>query len=302
VPKRKSSSDHTHHEPSHGPRPTWSGSVSFGLVTIPVELFPASHPPAQRAHMLDRDGTQLVRRYYCPDDGEALDDDAIVRGYELPDGKYVVVSDAELEALAPKKSREIDLRLFTEQSALHPALFEQTYVLVPASGANKAYRLLAEVMAQKQRAGIATFVLREREYIVAIVSDGRWLFGQTMRFADELQSADALSLPKLPARPDEQQLSRYERALAAVSGGRFQPADLVDPAHRKLEQLLQKKRKQGKLLAKRDESASEAPHQAGAEVIDLMERLKNSLQQGQPARKKPPAQAHDAPRKRARKG
>jgi DNA end-binding protein Ku len=302
VPKPKSSHAHRgkkNGEQRTGPRPTWSGALSFGLVTIPVELFPASRPAGHRAHMLDTDGTQLVRRYYCPKDGEDLDDSVIVRGYELPNGKYVVVSDEELEALAPKKSREIDLRLFTERGALHPALFEQAYVLAPTSDANKAYRLLADVMYRKERAGIATFVLREREYIIAIVSDGRWLFGQTMRFADELHSAEALSLPE-PGKPSKELLTRCKRALAAVSGKAFDPTELVDPGRLQLEKLLEKKRKQGQVIAK-PESGGDDAGTGGAEIIDLMERLKQSLQQkAEPAKSRAGAAAHPRKRKAAR--
>jgi len=258
-----------------GPRPTWSGSLSFGLVTIPVELYPATRSRRRRARMLDEHGAVLERRYYCPQDGKTLDASAIVRGYELPNGKYVLVDDAELQALEPKKSREIDLRLFTDRRSLDPVSFERGYVLVPARDANKAYRLLTQVMQRTQRAGIATFVMREREYIVAIVSDGRCLLAETLRFADELRSVADLELPKRGAAP-KPLLSRIERALAAKHAHHVDPKQLVDPAHARLDALIENKRRRGAVVAAQAGEPG-ADESRGAEVIDLMQLLKSSL-------------------------
>ena len=106
--------------------------------------------------------------FYCPKDGREVEPDEIIRGYELEDGTYVVVSDDELEALEPQKSREIDLREFVDLSDLPPPLLERGYYLTPLKEATKAYRLLAQVMEQTRQAGIATFVMRDREYLIAI--------------------------------------------------------------------------------------------------------------------------------------
>jgi DNA end-binding protein Ku len=281
---------HTASEPARsGPRPTWSGSLSFGLVTIPVELHAATRSRRRRARMLDEHGQPLQRRYYCPEDGETLDDSEIARGYELPKGKYVLVEDDELEALEPKKSREIDLRLFTDQQTLDPVAFEHAYVLIPASEGNKAYRLLTQVMHRTQRAGIATFVMREREYIIAIVSDGRCLLAQTLRFADELRPVDELGLPKAGAAP-KPLLARIERALASKQARHIDAKKLIDPAHAQLEKLIETKRKRGDVVAA---PAAEAPadEHAGAEVIDLMQLLKGSLRG-----RAPKSAAHDKPK------
>jgi DNA end-binding protein Ku len=260
-----------------GARPTWSGSLSFGLVTIPVELYSAIRPRQRRARMLDEDGAVLSRRYYCPADGKELDDSEIVRGYELPNGKYVLIEDEELEALEPKKSREIDLRLFTDRRMLDPVLFERAYLLIPGSQGNKAYRLLTEVMHRTERAGIATFVMREREYIIAIVSDGRCLLGETLRFADELRPVEELDLPKSGKTP-KPVLTRIERARSAKRAKHVDVKKLVDPAHAQLEKLIESKRRRGETVAARaaepDQLAAES---GGAEVIDLMQLLKSSL-------------------------
>ncbi|HEY2735167.1 MAG TPA: Ku protein [Polyangiales bacterium] len=277
---RKSSDSHF-----TGPRPAWSGTISFGLVSVPVELYPASRPRRLRARMLDDDGSVLSRRYFCPQDDKDLDDSEIVRGYELPDGKYVTVEDDELEALAPKKSREIDLRLFTDQHSLNPAWFEHAYVLVPTEEGTKAYRLLAEVMHHTQRAGIATFVMREREYIIAIVSDGHCLLGETLRFADELRPVDELAIPPRPDQLPAPLLRKLKQALAAKHH-ELDRDELIDPAHAKLEKLIETKQKRGEVEAAKDAPAKEAAAVGGADVIDLMQVLKRSLRESAPDKKR----------------
>jgi DNA end-binding protein Ku len=268
VPKSNASE----HE-SPGPRAIWSGQLSFALVSIPIELYAAARPPALRGHLY-AGGARVSRHYYCPEEDRDLTPDELVRGFELPDGRYVVVEDEELAALAPKKSREIELREFTPQSALHPALFEHAYVLAPARNntANKAYRLLAHVMHRKERAGIATFVLREHEYILAIVSDGRFLLGQTLRFADELRSPKEVALPE-PRDVPKQVATQYARALAGLARTRFNPKSLIDPGTQQLTKLLEQKRKRGQVAPVHErEAAAES-----GEVMDLMRMLKESL-------------------------
>src|SRR5262249_3827435 len=134
-------------------RPVWSGSLSFGLVTVPVDLYSAQRSTGVALRMLGPDGTPLARRYVCPKDEKPLDSEEIVRGYEVAKGRFVVVSDEELEALAPRSSRDIELKRFVEQDEIDPAYFVRTYFLVPRDQ-TKAYRLLAEIMEQTGRAGI----------------------------------------------------------------------------------------------------------------------------------------------------
>jgi len=278
---RQSHADEASQAPS-GPRPTWSGSLSFGLVTIPVELYPASRAPALRAHSVTEDGVRVTRKYYCERDDRDLEPEDLARGVELPNGKFALVEDEELEALAPKKSREIELRLFTDREEVHPALFERAYVLAPArdNTGGKAYRLLAEVMHERRCAGIATFVLREREYIIAIFSDGQLLHGETLRFADELRDPSAAALPT-PKPAQKTSVSKFTRALEETGKGRFDPTSLVDPAHEQLAKLLEAKRRKGEIV--QPPEAAPTPPDEGAEVVDLMRLLKQSLQGQAPA-------------------
>ncbi|HEY0671085.1 MAG TPA: Ku protein, partial [Longimicrobiales bacterium] len=168
-------------------RSFWSGTITFGLVSIPVNLFPGVRSQRAALRMLADDGTPLQRRFYCEKQNREVNGDEIVRGYETAKGKYVVVTDDELEALEPKKSRDIDLRRFVPAEDIDPLFFERSYYLAPAGESVKAYRLLAETMEKTGRAGIATFVMRGKEYLVAIVAEDGLLRADTMRFADELR-------------------------------------------------------------------------------------------------------------------
>ena len=192
-------------EPAHKQVPFhafWSGSLSFGLVNVPVLLFPASRHSGVRLRMMSPDGALLERRFFCPRDDKEIGSDEIVRGYELDDGSYITVEDDELEALEPQKSREIDLREFVDLAELPPTLLERGYYLTPLKDTTKAYRLLAEVMERTRRVGVATFVMREREYLVAIFARNGILCAETLRFADEIRDPLSIGLPKpAPAAP-----------------------------------------------------------------------------------------------------
>ena len=145
--------------------------------------------------MLGPDDQPLVRRYFCSADGKPLTRDDIVRGYENDDGSFTIVADEDLDALAPRKSRDIDLRRFVKREEIPRQLLERPYVLAPAGESTKAYHLLAATMERAGKAGIATFVMRGKEYLAAIFAEGGTLRAVTMRFASELRTPDDVGLP-----------------------------------------------------------------------------------------------------------
>ena len=268
---------------SEGGRPFWSGMLTFGLVSIPVDLLPAHHQSRAPLRMLDADGTPLARRYFCEEDEKEIDPAHLVRGFELEGGKgagkgkrggtFVVVTDEELEALAPKKSREIDLRLFVDRDGIDPLYFSHSYFLAPGKNSGKAYRLLGAVMEDKRRAGIATFVMRDKEYLVAIFAEGGLLRAETLRFVDEVRSAEDVGLPK-PAKLDAKTVTRLRRAVSGLAEKSWNPADLSDP-HQPLRDLAQRKLKKKQDVVAPRESAEAPP----GHVTDLMEVLRQSLAQ-----------------------
>lgn len=221
--------------------------------------------------MLGPDGQPLARKYYAEKTGKDLDADDTVRGYEIAENKFVIVTDEELERLAPEKTRDIDLKQFVPADSIPPTYFERGYFLVPAAGSQKAYKLLAETMEKSELAGIATFVMRGKEYLIAIFSDNGILRAETMRFADELRSPSDVGLPKKKAAP-KATVSKFEKIITNKSKKQFSPNKLADKQTDSLLKLVKKKQsKRGNVVKVEDEM--ETDHK----VIDLVQVLKKSL-------------------------
>jgi len=256
---------------ARGTRPFWSGTLTFGLVSVPVELYPGNRTNRVPLRMLSPEGEPLSRRYYSQETERDLEDDQMVRGYEIEKDKYVIVTDEELERLAPEQSRDIDLRRFVSLAEIPPLHFDRSYFLAPAAGSEKAYKLLAETMAKSKLAGIATFVMRGKEYLVAIFPENGILRAETMRFADEIRSAAEVGLPekkKLPAAT----VKKFERLIAKHSHKQLSLKEFKDEQAEKLLKLVERKRKQHK-----DVVQVEVPERQEGKVIDLMAALKKSL-------------------------
>lgn len=263
-----------------GPRPFWSGTISFGLVSLPVSLFVATRGKRVSLRMVDEQGNPLSRRYFCPKEERALDADEIVRGYEVERDRFVVIDDDELAALAPEKSQEIDLRRFVDLDEIDPIYFERAYFFAPDKGAVKAYRLLAKSMEDSRRAGIATFVMRGKEYLAAIIAESGLLRAQTLRFADELRSPAAIGLPDLQ-KPPASRVRDMERAIRAKAAKTLKRDQLEDRDSQRVVAYARKKLKAGKdVVAAPVSDDDDAPRDGqGAEAVDLMAALKQSLEQ-----------------------
>lgn len=264
---------------SAGPRPFWSGVVSFGLVTLPVSLYPANRGKHGVLHMVDRTGTQLKRRYQCAKEQVMLSAEEIVRGYEVEKDRFVTVEDDELKALAPNKSNEIDLQRFVALTDINPIYFEKGYFLAPDPDAIKAYRLLAQSMEEEGRAGIATFVMRDREYLVAIVAEAGILRAETLRFHDEIRSPGDIGLPDL-AEVSGEQVNRLCEVFAELAAGDIDRKQLQDEQANLLQQKVDEKLKKKQDVitdgAARSSSTPTAQEydEESADIIDLMEVIK----------------------------
>jgi DNA end-binding protein Ku len=266
-------------EQPSGLRPFWSGSITFGLVTVPVALYSAIRSGGVALKMIGPDEAPVRRRYVCSKDEKVLDADDIVRGYETGKGKFVVVTDQELEALEPRKSREIDLQLFVDRKEIDPIYYDRAYFLVPAGGTNKAYRLLAEVMEKKDQAGIATFVMRGKEYLVAIIAENGILRAETLRFAGEVRKPEDVGLPD-PVKPQAPAVKKFEEQITKRAK-KLDLHEFSDDYVERLEKLVAKKEKKKADIVRAPVEARE--DEEGGEVIDLMAVLSRSL--GKPARK-----------------
>lgn len=254
-------------------RAFWNGTITFGLVSIPVALYAANRPRGVSLRMVSPDGTPLNRRYFTSRDDRELDGDEIVRGYEVEKDRFVVVDDDELERLAPERTRDIDVRRFVKAEEIDPMYFERAYYLAPAGNSTKGYRLLARVMEETGRAGIATFVLRAKEYLVAIMAENGILRAETLRFADELRTPEDVGLPE-PATPAATDVKRVEKEIARLAEEHLDRKELVDRSKDRLLKLAERKLRAGKDVFKVEKRRDDDEDDDRGGVIDLMELLK----------------------------
>ena len=185
-------------------------------------------------------------------------------------GKYVTVTDEELERLAPEKSRDIDLRVFVGREEISPLYFERAYFLAPADKTAKAYRLLAETMQRKERIGVATFVMRGKEYLVAILSNNGILRAEILRFAEEVRKPSDIKLPKRHAVRTAA-VRKFKTAIAKLTKKNIEAAEMRDEYAEDMLKLIDKKSKRHKDVI---ETAAEPRPK---KVVDLMEVLKQSM-------------------------
>jgi DNA end-binding protein Ku len=264
-------------------RGVWTGSISFGLVTIPVELFSATRRVDLKTRMLSPDGEPLSRQYVCPSHGRALEDDEIERGFEIEEGKFVPVSDAELEKLAPRRSRDIELRSFVDRDAIDPAYVLRPDFVLPAGVQTRAYRLLAETMEATRRAALADFVMRGKAYAIAIFADRGVLRAETLRFADELRPAADLGIP-IVRKPDAALVAKMSKAIAKLEEPELDERELRDESDAALLEVARAKLKRGRDVVKVAETTeadetrpADDDEPATGNVIDLFAVIQRRL-------------------------
>jgi DNA end-binding protein Ku len=276
---------------AHG---VWSGSISFGLVTIAVELFSAARKRRPGLRMLGPDGIPLARQYVCSRDERPLEREEITRGYEIEPGKFVVVSDEELDELAPRRSRDIELSRFVARDAIDPAYFVRPYFVLPGEGHSKAYRLLADVMESTGRAAIAHFVMSGKAYAVAIFADRGILRAETLRFGDELRKPQDLGVVA-SGKADATRVSEIQRAITKLERDELDASALSDPEASSLLELAQQKLKREQDVVRAPEipaeeepetdgeaAESERGEERGGEVIDLFALIQQRLRETPP--------------------
>jgi DNA end-binding protein Ku len=252
------------------PRSLWTGSLSFGLVNVPVALYSAVRDQRLHFHQLHgKDGAPIETRRFCSKEDEEVPYEEIAHGYDL-DGKQVVVTDEDLEAVAPRKTRTIDISAFVDLADIDPISFDHPYFLAPAGdteGAKRAYRLLVDVMGRTDRVALGRFVMRTKEYLVAIrVRDGL-LSLTTMRFHDEVRpTKDIDTGGKKPAK------AQLDQAVALIEGltVEWDPSRYEDRYRERLQEVIARKKKGKRITVPREEKQP-------APAPDLMEALKRSL-------------------------
>jgi DNA end-binding protein Ku len=278
------------------PRSIWSGAISFGLVNVPVKLYSAVSKKTVRFHQLHGEtGTRIQQRRVDPSTGEEVPYEDIVKGYEIGKDRYVVVTPDELESLDPEKTRTIEIEDFVDESEIDPIYYDHPYYLAPATGAEKAYRLLLDAMAQAGRVAIARVVIRNKEQLVAIRPSGDVLTMSTMNFADEVvppETIDEIAAEEdgQKAKATKRELDMAEQLIDSLTSD-FDPTKYHDTYRERVLDLIERKAAGEEIAV-----APEVPEPAA--VPDLMAALEASLQD---AKGKERTGKRKAPAKRGKK-
>jgi DNA end-binding protein Ku len=274
------------------PRAIWSGSISFGLVNIPVKLYSAVSRKTVHFNQLDsRTGNRVKQKRVDAETGEEVPWDQIVKGYELGSGSYVTVTEDELAALDPKAVRTIDIEEFVDLSAIDPMFYDAAYYLVPDKS-SKPYALLARAMEEEGKVGIANFVMRTKQYLAAVrPQDGRLVLS-TMVYADEVN--DPAAIPELVEAQDveisDRELAMATQLVESLSTD-FEPERFRDTYRDAVLELIEQKASGAEVVTP---VAAAEPER----VVDLMAALEASVAAAKESRKRHPT-AKPKPAKRA---
>ena len=279
------------------PRALWKGSLAFGLVNIPVELHTAVRDSRPRFRMLHaKDKSPIKFERVCSREGKPVAWEDLVKGYEYEKGRFVVLTKDDFKAAALEKSRTVDIRSFVKGEDIDDRFFETSYYLTPQKGGERAYALLREAIRDTKLVGVATIVLRDAQHLAALEVKGNAMVLTMMRYAEELVDTDAYTFPKAKdVRTGELQMAR---TLVEQLADTWDPTQFTDEYRANLMKIVKAKMK-GKTI-----ELKEAAEPRSAEVVDLMERLRQSLQgtgstrKGTAVRGKKKAAAHGK-RKRA---
>jgi len=256
------------------PTTIWTGSISFGLVTVPVKLTPATKSRDVSFNQLEEEtGSRIRLRRVSEQTGEEVPPNKIVKGYEIEKGRYVVVEKSELEALAPKASHTIEIEDFVDLDDIDPLYFDSPYYVLPDEKAAKPYRLLVEAMTRLQKVAVGRVVIRAKERLVAIRPLDGMLCVETMRYADEIVDRAKLEIPGEEIEVNERELAMATQLVEALSGD-FEPEKYHDEYREQLLGLIDQK-------AAGEEIVAQPEPEAPAKVLDLMAALEASLKRAE---------------------
>ncbi len=261
------------------PRSMWKGSISFGLVHIPVRLYSALSEKRVQFHMLHRkDKSRIRQQLMCIAENKPVKREDTVLGYELSPGRHVVVEKDELNQLQPKAERTIELMQFSDLKSIDPLYFSRPYYLGPEESARKAYALLVKALESTGKAAIARFVMREHAYLAVLRPVENILCLETLHYHDELRQASEFSISADDSAVSDKEVKTAMHLIDSMTEV-FAPQSLTDDYRERVMELVEKK-VQGKKVAVAPEAEEEGP-----EVVDLMEALQASLKQSQKKKK-----------------
>lgn len=270
-----------------------SGTISFGLVTIPVKLYSTGESSSgiQLNMLHGKCGTRLKQQYICPTDNQVVGRDEMVKGYEYAKGQYVLFTDEELKALTPEPTNAIEITEFVPADQVDPVYFEKSTYLGPDKGGDRPYRLLSEAMRHTGRAALARYAARGKDYLVLLRPYEEGLIMQQLRYADEIRAFS--EVPVAPADVKEPELKLAIQLIEQIAADEFQPGAYEDTVRKRTRELIEQKVQGQEIKA----APPEAPR---AQIVDLMEALKASLSAAQPKAADPTAPIPIASRKPAK--
>jgi DNA end-binding protein Ku len=258
-------------------RPIWTGTLSFGLLNIPIRLMSGEKRTDLHFRMLDsRDNAPIKYERVNGDTGEEVPWKDIVKAFEYRKGNYVILEDEDLRAAAPESHEAVEIAGFVDADAIGPEYYEKPYVLVPGKKAEKGYVLLRETLAETGKIGIAHVVVRTREYLSAVIAKGDALMLVLMRYPQELVDVDDYGIPAGSAashrvtKPEMQMARQLIESMATT----WKPSEYKDEFRAKLHKAIEKRMKSKGVVTAPEE---EAPEDATTNVVDFMDLLKKSL-------------------------
>ena len=287
-------------------RPIWNGTLSFGLLNIPIQLMPGERK-ADEIHfrMLDARNKAPVRyERVNAETGEEVPWKEIVKAYEYSKGNYVVLDPEDIAAAASEHKEVIEMEAFVQRSDISPAYLEKPYVLVPGKKAEKGYVLLREVLEKTKRVGIGRVVIRTREYLAMVLPEGDALMLILLRFPQELVDLADYKLPEGSASKWKISAKEMEMATTLLESmaDEWKPEDYKDEFRERMAEVIRKRIKQKGATTTVEEEEEATPHDATTNVVDFMALLKQSLEKkGEKPRKAPAKRAAKAPAKKAAK-
>ncbi len=272
------------------PRSLWKGAIAFGLVNVPVELFPAEERKGFEFAMLDkRDFSPVGYKRYNKKSGKEVDWADVVKGYEYEKDQYVVLSDEDFRRANVKASRTIDIKAFVPAGEIPPQFYETPYYLAPDARGEKVYALLRETLRATGRVAVGELVIRTAQHLAAVVPVERALMLITLRYADELRAARGFELPAESLKSAGVSGKELDLAKRLVDdmGEHWNPDEFKDTYHLDLMRRVREKIKRGQVREITRPEPGEAESPRSAKVIDLAALLKQSLEAGAPRRRTP---------------
>lgn len=282
------------------PRPVWTGTLSFGLLNIPVSLMSGEKRTDLHFRMLDaRDKAPIRYERVNAETGEEVPWKEIVKAFEYDKGSYVVLEQEDIRSAAPESHNAIEVETFVDAEAIGPQYFEKPYVLVPAKKAEKGYVLLRETLRGTGKIGIARVVIRTRENLAAVIPQGDALLLVLMRYPQELVPVDEYNIPEGKAADYRVSARELQMAAQLISSmqGEWSPGDYRDEFRERLHKVIEQRIKSDGLVRKVDESEAELAEDAATNVVDFMSLLQKSID----TRKRTPAAKAAKPASRGAK-